>query len=256
MSSQLTVKYNATPPTVGDGQTTELQVDSSGNLKTISGATGSSANQVQGNVASGATDSGKPVKVGGKVNSVLPTYTDGQRSDLQTDVSGNLRVYVTGGTTAAVDGVANTNVAYFGSTTSISTGTVRPLCVGPYVYNGSTWDRVKKPSSISRIVSSANTTNATSAKASAGDVFFISAYNSNAAVRYLKLYNKASAPTVGTDTPVMTIALVPSTGFVLDLPSPLHFSTGIAYALTTGSADADSTAVGAADILGLNIGYA
>ena len=31
---------------------------------------------VGGFVASGATDSGNPVKVGGKFNSTLPTYTD------------------------------------------------------------------------------------------------------------------------------------------------------------------------------------
>lgn len=60
---------------------------------------------------------------------------------------------------------------------------------------------------VSRIVSAANTTNATSAKAGPGYLHHISGYNAAAAARYLKLYNKASAPTVGTDTPFMTIYL-------------------------------------------------
>lgn len=42
---------------------------------------------VGGNVAAGATDSGNPVKVGGKFNTALPTLTNGQRGDLQLDAS-------------------------------------------------------------------------------------------------------------------------------------------------------------------------
>lgn len=101
--------------------------------------------------------------------------------------------------------------------------------------------------SISRTLSAAST-NATSVKASAGQVFGVRAFNANAATRYLKLYNKSSAPTVGTDTPVDTIPL-PSgttTGFMLD--SGVAFGTGIAFALTTGIADSDTGAVAANDI--------
>ncbi len=46
-------------------------------------------------------------------------------------------------------------------------------------------------------------TNATSVKASAGTHYGVQAGNVNAAARYLKLYDKATAPTVvGTDVPV------------------------------------------------------
>lgn len=48
--------------------------------------------EVVGNVASGATDSGNPVKVGGKYNATPPTLTDGQRGDAQLDVNGNTKV--------------------------------------------------------------------------------------------------------------------------------------------------------------------
>lgn len=44
--------------------------------------------------------------------------------------------------------------------------------------------------------------------------------NINAAARYLKLYNKASAPTVGTDTPVLTIPLPPAPPTTTPAQSP------------------------------------
>lgn len=104
---------------------------------------------------------------------------------------------------------------------------------------------------------SAASTNATSLKASAGQIGFIYAVNLNAAVRYLKLYNKASAPTVGTDVPVATLPIPASAtgaGFIVGIPGGLNFTTGIAYALTTGVADADTGAVAANEII-LAFGY-
>ena len=98
-----------------------------------------------------------------------------------------------------------------------------------------------------RLISAAST-NATSLKASAGVLGFIYAVNLNAAVRYLKLYNKASSPTVGTDTPVATLPIPASTtgaGFMLPMGPGIAFATGIAYALTTGAADSDTGAVAA-----------
>jgi len=104
-----------------------------------------------------------------------------------------------------------------------------------------------------RSLISAATTNATSVKASAGQVYSIYAHNLNAAVRYLKLYNKASAPTVGTDTPVLTLPIpgnAAGAGFVLDTGGMgIAFATGIALALTTGVADADTGAVAANEIV-------
>lgn len=49
-------------------------------------------NPVTGSVAGAATDSGNPIKVGCKFNTTPPTYTDGQRSDCQSDTRGNARV--------------------------------------------------------------------------------------------------------------------------------------------------------------------
>lgn len=106
----------------------------------------------------------------------------------------------------------------------------------------------------SKLVSAAASTNATVAKASGGGVTFISGYNANAAARYLKLYNKATAPTVGTDVPTHVFRLPPSSDFMFDFSNPLIFATGISYALTTGSADNDTGALTAADVLCLMVG--
>jgi hypothetical protein len=111
--------------------------------------------------------------------------------------------------------------------------------------------------SISRVISAAST-NATSVKASAGQIYAIYAHNTNAAVRYLKIYNKASAPTVGTDTPVLTLPIPGNTagaGFTFDLGGHgIAFATGIALALTTGVADSDTGAVAANEIV-VNVLY-
>jgi hypothetical protein len=105
--------------------------------------------------------------------------------------------------------------------------------------------------SISRVISAASN-NAASVKASAGQVYAIYAHNTNTAVRYLKLYNKASSPTVGTDTPVMTLPIPGNTagaGFVLEAAAGIAFATGIALAIVTGVADSDNTAVAANEVV-------
>ena len=109
---------------------------------------------------------------------------------------------------------------------------------------------------VHKLPSAAASTNATSVKATAGRAAKVSAWNAAAAVRYLKLYNKATAPTVGTDVPVLTIPLKPAEHTQCELTDyGLQFSTGIAYALTTGAADADTGALTAADVTALGIIY-
>jgi hypothetical protein len=95
---------------------------------------------------------------------------------------------------------------------------------------------------------SAATTNATSVKTSAGQVGGFTVFNNAASVRYLKLYDKASAPTVGTDIPVMTILIPAGGGVVMPIGAGVSFGTGIAYALTTGITVADATAVALSDV--------
>jgi hypothetical protein len=98
-------------------------------------------------------------------------------------------------------------------------------------------------------INSAATTNATSVKASAGTVYNVLVSNTALTTRYVKLYNKASAPTVGTDVPVITIA-VPTLGTVQAQFGALgyRFATGIALAITGGAADSDTTAIAASEV--------
>lgn len=106
-------------------------------------------------------------------------------------------------------------------------------------------------------VVSANSNNATSLKASAGQVYSIQVFNLNASPRYLKFYNKASAPSPGSDTVVKSILIPGNTagaGVALSWPGGVEFSTGIAYALVTGVGNTDNTAVAASEIV-LNIDY-
>lgn len=103
-------------------------------------ATASNLNaQVVGNVASGAADSGNPVKVAGKYESTPLSLSTGQRADLQLDSGGALLTRLTigsgnNGVNSSVnggmsDGVSNIIAAY-------------RLIMRPEVYNGSTWDRL------------------------------------------------------------------------------------------------------------------
>jgi hypothetical protein len=99
-------------------------------------------------------------------------------------------------------------------------------------------------------VNAAATTNATSLKASAGALGNIDVFNVAAYSVFLKFYNKASAPTVGTDTPVWTIPIAAGTGYARSFPFGKWFSTGVAYAITKLQPDSDTTVVVAGDLTG------
>jgi hypothetical protein len=99
-------------------------------------------------------------------------------------------------------------------------------------------------------VASAASTNATSVKASAGQVYGWYLFNTTATLKFFKLYDLAAAPTVGTSTPVITIPLPPNGGAVVNWHYGIPFPTGIAYAITGAVADADTTAVAANDVHG------
>lgn len=99
-------------------------------------------------------------------------------------------------------------------------------------------------------VTSAATTNATIVKSSAGTVYSITASNtSSTTTRYLKFYNIATSPVVGTTIPVLTITLPALTEKNISFGVLGHrFATGIGMAITTGSADTDATVVVAGEV--------
>lgn len=97
-------------------------------------------------------------------------------------------------------------------------------------------------------VISAASTNAASIKASAAQVTGWALTNTSAAMKYVKLYNKAASPTVGTDVPRITFGIPPTSAANIVWEPPLAFETGLAIAITGGVADSDATAVAASDV--------
>lgn len=169
---------------------------------------------VEGSVASAVADDGNPIKVGGKYNFSAPTFIDGQRADLQTDVSGNLKV--TNATLSAGEDLTN----------NIQGVVHKPVAASTYA-----------PSLYTAItqVTKANIKN------SAGNVFSIAITNTNAAVRYFQLHNKASAP-AATEVPIYSFpvpagsATVPGVlmvGVDFFTEAGYYFSTGIGWAIST-----------------------
>lgn len=104
-------------------------------------------------------------------------------------------------------------------------------------------------------IAAAASTNTTLVKASAGRVLSVEVANVTAATVFLKLYNKASVPVIGTDIPVFVIPVAPNSARSISLAVGYAFSAGIAYAITGGAADADASAVTAGALLGA-IAYA
>lgn len=109
----------------------------------------------------------------------------------------------------------------------------------------------------SRTVSAASD-NATSVKGSAGQLGFVIVTNVNAAMRYLHFYNKASAPTLGTDVPVLTIPIPGNTagaGAVFSTWVGVTFTTGIAFACTTTTGGTPASGNTAANDITISLGY-
>lgn len=110
-------------------------------------------------------------------------------------------------------------------------------------------------SAVAKLASSGATTNAANIKSTAGRMLVVTGYVAAASVRWLKLYNKATSPVPGTDTPVFSIPLPPGPIALNLLPIGYYFSSGISYAVTANAADNDNTVIAVGDILQLDFHY-
>lgn len=109
--------------------------------------------------------------------------------------------------------------------------------------------------SVWRLLSAAASVNPKLVKTGLGKLYKIDGLNAADALRYLKLYDKATAP-AETDTPIATFAIPASGKFSFDFGSiGLQFSLGMGYRLTGAAADNDTTALTAGDITCLNVFY-
>jgi hypothetical protein len=168
-----------------------------------------------------------------------------------------LRVRVTAYSSGIVEGIA------YGHRDENSSGLI--AAIGPVTLNAET---TKKIGNVGIAQSgtavtyqkfiSATTTNATAVSSVPANISILHMENSGDGVRYVKLYNKASAPVVGTDVPLITIGIpaVSSSSFTLPALVGIDFSIGISFAITLGAADSDTTPLSvAANVTGL-IAYA
>lgn len=98
-------------------------------------------------------------------------------------------------------------------------------------------------------LTAAATTNATSIKATAGSLFNLNITNYSSLAKFVKLYDKATAPVVGTDIPVDTIEVAANSFRQMTFGEiGSRFAAGIAYAITALQADTDTTATAAGDV--------
>lgn len=99
---------------------------------------GSQVSIAKGDVASGASDSGNPVKIGGVYNSSPSTLTTGQRGNVQLDSKGSVKIALMGAdSTNAITGLPDSSDATAATSGSVRLGTIARNTV----FNGTTWDR-------------------------------------------------------------------------------------------------------------------
>lgn len=122
-------------------------------------------------------------------------------------------------------------------TATVTAGTVNPVVPAtPYFVN------------------SAASTNGAMILTGTSNVSSFYATNEGATAAYIKLYNKATAPTVGTDVPEMTIpvpAAVSGVPGVATIPIGFHgfrFALGLGIAITRNAVHTDTTAIGAGEV--------
>ena len=163
-----------------------------------------------------------------------------------------VRIRVTAYTSGIVEGVA------YGHRDENSSGLIS--AIGPVTLNPETTKKIGNVGIEStgtpayQKFISATTTNATAVSNAPAKMTILHLVNTGDGVRFFKLYNKASAPIVGTDVPLITVGIsaVSSSNFTLPALVGIDFSIGISFAITLGAADNDTTPLTvAADVTGL-----
>lgn len=89
-----------------------------------------------------------------------------------------------------------------------------------------------------------------------GDACYLTGYyicNIAATYRYVKLFDKATTPDVGVDTPAITLGIPPLSAANIGFESFPEFLLGLGLATVTGIADLDATNLPAIQELAINI---
>jgi len=104
-------------------------------------------------------------------------------------------------------------------------------------------------------VNSLATTNAANIKASGANLYGLSVMNTSNATRYIRLYNLATAPVVGTSVPIIVVAVPATSSKEVQYTPALRFATGLAVSITSGAPVLNTGVVVAGDVQ-LTISYA
>ena len=103
-------------------------------------------------------------------------------------------------------------------------------------------------------LNSTATTNGALILTGTSSVHSLWATNEGTSPAYIKLYNKATAPTVGTDIPEMIIPVPSASGWVPWVANPniwfigFRFALGLGIAITRNAVYTDTTAIGAGEV--------
>lgn len=200
-------------------------IQSGGWSVSISG-TAITSDLADGSVGAGAAGT-KSSLAGCVFNTALPTLTNTQQVAEQCDSSGR-RIVV----------VATLPSVTVGTLPALVAGAANIGSVVPAAGVGS-------GSAVARAVLAASN-NSTNVKGSAATVYGLQASNDDTVPYYVKLYNKATAPTCGSDTPVAGPFEIPanSSGTNIMFGTPgMSFGTGLGYCVTKGITDADNTSL-------------
>ena len=235
---------------------TAIKVDGSAVTQPVSGTVTANAGTGSFTVAQ-STASNLKVDLSGTGANSTAIKVDG--SAVTQPVSGTV-------TSNAGTGTRDTNLKQVNGTTvdtnsgNKSAGTQRMVLATDQPNLTTALNTITQPTSTDNSLSSSKTvcaasTNATSVKASAGKIYRIDAFNSDTVGYWVKFYNKASAPTVGTDVPVATKFVPAGGGFVIESTVGIPYTTGIALAATLNATDADTTVVTNANKLVINLRY-
>lgn len=100
-------------------------------------------------------------------------------------------------------------------------------------------------------ITSAATVNNTLVSSTARIMRSLDIYNEAAYTVYFKIYDKATAPVAGSDTPIWTIPVPTLSGYSKVWTWGIPVGNGIGYAITRNKVDTDTTAVAANDLVGM-----
>lgn len=166
-------------------------------------------------------------------------------------VSGS--VYLTGQYTVDGPSINTNSPAGTISGTVTTTPSAAPTVIAGQVIQTVSATLANGPTLTLTRVASLATTNSTLARTGVSRLVGGTLFNTSAATKFFKLYAKATAPTVGTDVPILTIPIAPSGRVDLASvvgPSGLNVALGLGFGITGAVGDTDTTATAINDVIG------